>query len=301
MEATTNTYYAWKYGENRWEQKPWLHSEMPVRVRPQAVVTHTTTGWMKFNLNDLLMRDRNAIKAVSGASDQALYYLSTRAYDEKFFNYMHESEYTPEVETNPHKITRAFGHSQADKNWFDEVVDAGRFLLVYEPADGKTTLLHVAGATIMGYPNGPLDDVRVLDETVLFSTYLGSSVDEQYVFTDTPCAQCNTDADKLAVATQWADHNALTMHKIRTMDQNLLASFDYINPCQFGRWRADGLWSADDDPGRLMEEVVLTDPHYNTVCEYLFGSQWYGPDWRNTLLKFPDLGQQKPYEPHYHE
>jgi len=301
MEATRNTYYAWRYGENQWKKRGW-GSSGPAILRPQAVFTDSATTWSRFDLNDLVMRDRNAIKALAGASDNAVYYLSDLRYDEKFMNYMKPEEWTEAEKTNPHRLDDYYQVYRSEPLWYDEVKDAGRFLLVYEPDTTEVTLLHLGGETIMDYPNGPLGDVKLLDETVLFRGHLGSPVDQQVRFTPEVCTGCDTEQalKDFAADPLWFNRNALVMSKINTMDEQFMLRPDSAESCLFGRWRAEGLWPADDDTSRLREPVVLAPAHFNTQCEYYYGPQWYGPEFRNSIV-FPDLGVQKPFEPHYHE
>jgi len=203
MEATRNTYYAWRYGENQWKKRGWGGSG-PAILRPQAVFTDSATTWSRFDLNDLVMRDRNAIKALAGASDNAVYYLSDLRYDEKFMNYMKPEEWTEAEKTNPHRLDDYYQVYRSEPLWYDEVKDAGRFLLVYEPDTTEVTLLHLGGETIMDYPNGPLGDVKLLDETVLFRGHLGSPVDQQVRFTPEVCTGCDTEQ---ARSTPWTSNS----------------------------------------------------------------------------------------------
>lgn len=303
MEASRNTYYAWKHGENKWMQHPYPKVRGTVYERPQAVYSLTFTKWQKFDLNSLLMRHRNDIKRISKASDKALYYLSTRVYGERFVNYMREEEWGPDEETNPHYQTM-YSYPFiwfTGPGWFDEVPLAGRYLLVYEPDTSKATMLHVGGETMRLYPNGPADDFKVLDETVLFSAYLGSPVDEEVAFEDYPCDECDTDPALKAVAAQWADRNALSMHKIRTMDDAFMKSPDWAEPCPDAEWRTQGLWPADDPRAyRLQGHVRLADPHYAAACEKYYNPAWYTPEWYQGLWYGWKDGQG-PFEPHYHE
>jgi len=252
MEATRKTYYDWN---KTWPEDyagRWMDQSVDrlgVHVRPQAVFSDDFFRWQKMDLNNLSMSGRNIIRDLAGASENAVFYISDKKYDEKFLNYMRTEEYTENENNNINFINEDRQIDWSERiTWMDEVQDAGRFVLAYEPDTREVTFMHLSGAAILNYPH-VMAPVEVLDEVVLFKGELGSAGDEDVVFHDvecpaSKCAMTDPALRSKALQANWRSRNFLVMQKVRTMDQELHDRPGYVEYCPFAAWRTEGKWQS---------------------------------------------------------
>ncbi|MFK5892238.1 MAG: hypothetical protein QM504_03340 [Pseudomonadota bacterium] len=263
-------------------------SENP--ARPQFVFSRTTAGWDKMDLSKLKTSERSRLRQTIGASDEAVFYIQDRLYDEHFMNLMTPAEYEVDYLANSYgRITFTDGSeiNINDKGWWNVTQDIGRMVLAYEPATNKVKIAHLGGDDIKRYPNISNGSFVLKDEFFLFEGVLGTSSDpnlELYPVSCPPGICSNpTELEQVVFNNEWYKRNFLTMNKFRAMGENISRMGDYSDWCPFGTLRKEGHMDPDLDPYTLKElSQSWDDPKFAGRCPTYFpdeAEQWYPSDW----------------------
>ena len=258
--------------------------------RPQFVFSRTTAGWDKMDMSKLKSSEQSRLRQTIGVSDEAVFYIQDKLYDEQFMNLMTPAEYEVDHPINPYGRIVYVNHSDDninDKGWWNVTQDIGRMVLAYEPSTNKVKLAHLGGDDIKRYPNISNGVFELKDEFFLFEGVLGTASDHNLELypVDCPPGICSNPSqlDAIVFNNEWYKRNFFTMNKFRALGENLSRVKDYSEWCPYGALRKSGFMDSNLDPYTLKENAESRDdPRVAGRCPTYFPDEadaWYPSDW----------------------